>query len=123
MKTKNELKNIYKEMKSQVGVFQIRNTVNRKIFIGSSTDLKAIWNRIRAELKFGTHANKILQQEWNELGEPNFVFEILSEIKQDDEGKRIDYRKEAKELENMFIKEIQPFGDKGYNVINMHSNE
>lgn len=43
------------------------------------------------------------------------MYEILSEIKQD-ETENVDYLKQAKELEKMFIEELQAFGDKGYNV-------
>lgn len=116
MKTKKELKNIYKEMKFKIGVFQIRNTVNQKIFVGSSTDLDAIWNRIRSELKFGNYPNIDLQKDWNSFGEENFVFEILSEIKQEDNVQTVNYRKESKQLEKMFIEELKPYGDKGYNL-------
>lgn len=103
-------------MKSQVGVFQIRNTTSGKIFIGSSTDCRSIWNRMRTELKIGTHKNKALQKDWNDLQEEIFVFEILSEIKQDNDSKQTDYRKQAKGLESMFLEELQPFDEKGYNV-------
>ncbi len=116
MKSKKELKDTYKEMKFQIGVFQIRNTVNDKIYIESSTDLVAIWNRHRFQLNNGLHPNINLQKEWNEFGQDNFKYEILSEIKQDGK-KTIDYyRKEAKQLEIMFIEDLQPFGDKGYNL-------
>ena len=114
MKTRKELKNIYKEKQSQMGVFQIKNITNGKLLVGNSLDLNAIWNRTKAELKFGTHANKILQKDWNELGEKRFVFEILAELERDDTRWR-EYRKEAKELETMFIKELEPFDEKGYN--------
>lgn len=116
MKSKKELKNIYKEMKFKMGVFQIKNTVNQKIFVGSSTDLNAIWNRIRTELKFGSYPNIALQKDWANFGENNFVFEILSEIKQEEDGKNTNYKKEVKQLEEMYIEELQPFEDKGYNV-------
>lgn len=115
MKSKKELKDSYKEMKFQIGVFQIRNTENNKIYIESSTNLIAIWNRHKFQLKSGLHPNPYLQKEWTEFGEENFTYEILSEIKQD-ETKTIDYSKEAKQLEIMFIEELQPFGDKGYHV-------
>ena len=59
--------------------------------------------------------NKILQKDWTALGQDNFAYEILSEIKED-ENLTIDYKKEAKTLELMFIEELQPFGDKGYNT-------
>ena len=97
-----------------MGVFQIRNTSNNKIFVSSSTNIKAMFNRCKAELNFGGHKNLELQSDWNNLGEQNFVFEILSEIKYDEE-KKIDSAKEVKLLEQMFIDELQPFEDKGYN--------
>jgi hypothetical protein len=55
-----------------------------------------------------------LQKDWKEFGEANFQYEVLSEIKQE-ANKNIDYAKEAKTLAKMFIEELQPFGDKGYN--------
>jgi group I intron endonuclease len=115
MKSKKEIKDDYKEMKFKVGVFQIRNIINNKIYIESSANLVAIWNRYKFQLKNGLHTNGSLQKEWMEFGEENFVYEILSEIKQDD-NKTMDYRKEAKQLEKMFIDELLPFDDKGYNI-------
>ncbi|MEZ5106063.1 MAG: GIY-YIG nuclease family protein [Draconibacterium sp.] len=116
MESKKEMKNRYKEMKFRMGVFQIRNTKNQKIFIGSSTDVDAIWNRIRTELKFGSYPNPELLKDWNVYGDDSFVFEILSEIKPTEDDKHINYRKEVKELENMFIDELQPFNERGYNA-------
>ena len=116
MSSNKQLKEEYKQKKFKVGVFQIRNTVNGKIFVGSSVNLDAIWNRNKGELKFNGHRNKQLQEEWNSFGEENFVYEILSEIEQKD-GDNLDYNKEAKKLEEMFIEELQPFGEKGYNAV------
>lgn len=101
-------------MKFRMGVCQIRNTVNNKIFIESSTDLISIWNRQRMELNFGSHPNANLQKDWNELGEDKFRYEILSEIKQI-ETEIIDYKKEVKLLEEIYIEELKPFDNKGYN--------
>lgn len=115
MKANKQLKEEYKQKKFRIGVFQIRNTINGKIFVGSSVNLDAIWNRIRVELKFGGHRNIKLQEEWKEFGEENFKYEILSEIVQKDENK-VDYNKEVKKLEEMFIDELKPFADKGYNT-------
>ena len=102
MKATKRLKNDYKQMKFKVGVFQIRNIVNGKILVGSSVNLDAIWNRHNVELKFDGHRNKMLQQEWKEFGEQNFAFAILYEIEQKDDS-NIDYNKEGKKLEEMFI--------------------
>ncbi len=114
MQAHKQLREEYKQKKFKIGVFQIRNTINGKIFVGSSVNLDAIWNRINVELKFGGHRNVTLQNEWNEFGEENFKFEIVSELQQTD-GDNVDYSKEVKKLEAMFIDELQPFAEKGYN--------
>lgn len=111
--TKKELIAEYKQIKFRIGVFQVRNTVNGKVFIEGSVNLDKIWNRHRAELNFGSHANAGLQADWKTFGEDNFVYEILDEIKQD-ETKNIDYGKEVKQLEKMYIDELQPFETRGY---------
>lgn len=113
MKTQKELKEAYKQQSFKIGIFQIRNKVNGKRYVGSSLNLDAIWNRNRAELNFGGHRNITLQKEWKEFGEENFTFEILSEIKQE-AGAKIDYKKELKQLEAMFLEELQPYAEKGY---------
>jgi|SRR6478735_4216905 len=114
MKTQKELKNDYKDAKTKMGIFQIKNTANGKIYIDSSTNLDAIWNRMRTELKFGSSRNETLQKEWNAFGEESFSFEVLSEIKQK-EDEDINYTAELKELKAMYLEELKPFGDKGYN--------
>ena len=113
MKTKKELKNEYKLMKFRMGVFQIRNTVNNKIFIESSTDLDSIWNRHRFQLNFGNHPNDALQKDWKALGENQFIYEILN-IYEPSETVITNHIKELKLLEQMFIDELQPFDEKGY---------
>jgi group I intron endonuclease len=107
MKSQKQIKEEYKLKKFKMGVFQIRNTVNGKIYVGSSLNLDAIWNRNKMELNFGNHRNSILQSEWKQFGERNFMYEILAEVVQKDEDK-IDYNKEVKTLEGMFIAELNP---------------
>ncbi len=89
MKTKKELKNEYKQMKSPMGVFRIRNIVNGKILIDSSTNMNSKWNRHKTELRFGTHRNSELQKDWKQFGEENFIFEIVSELKQLEEENKL----------------------------------
>ena len=107
MNSKKKLKEEYKNKKNRMGVFQIRNTVNGNIYVGSSLNLDAIWNRNRMELNFGNHRNSVLQREWKQFGEANFKYEILSEVVEKDED-RIDYNKEIKTLEGMFIEALEP---------------
>ena len=115
MKTKKELKEEYKQVKFKMGVFRITNLANSKVFIGSSLDLAAIWYAQKLQLGMGIHHNKELQKDWNHFGSENFTYEILEEIRQSDDSKA-DFNKEIKALEELRIEEIQPFGDKGYNI-------
>lgn len=113
MKSKKELKAAYKEMKFPMGVFQIKNKTNGKLFVDSSLNMPAKWNRHHVQLKFGSHRNKILQQEWNQFGAAAFEYKILSEIPFKDAT--VDYGKEVEILEELYLEELQPFGEKGYN--------
>ncbi len=105
MKTRKEIKEEYKEMKFSMGVFQVKNTSNNKVFIDNSVDMTSRWNRHKTELRFGSHKNRELQKDWNEKGEANFVFEILSELKQEDD-KKGDYQMKLKLLQRMIIDEM-----------------
>jgi hypothetical protein len=90
MKSNKELKQQYLQRKPIIGVFQIRNKVNGKIFLGSGLNLDALRNRNRMELNLGSHRNELLQKDWKEYGENSFVFEILREIEQKD-NEQINY--------------------------------
>jgi group I intron endonuclease len=114
MKTRKELKEEYKQVKFKMGVFQVKNNLNNKIFIGSSLDLKAIWHAQKLQLDFGMHQNRELQKDWTEYGKENFSYEILEEYTPPDD-KQVNVEKEVKILEQMIIEELQPFGSKGYN--------
>lgn len=115
MKTRKELKMEYKNMKFRMGVFRIKNEVNGKIYIGSSTDLIAVWNSQRFQLEAGLHSCDSLQADWKTFGPDNFTYEIVEEIKQDDDDIQKDYSKDIKALEELIVDELQPCGEKGYN--------
>lgn len=105
MKTKKELKEEYKQLEFPMGVFQIKNKINNKVLIDNSIDMESKWRRHKMELKFGSHRNKNLQQDWKEYGEENFVFEVLSELKKSDD-ESVNYNKELKHLQEMVIEEL-----------------
>ena len=113
--TKKELKNQYKETKFPMGVFQIKNEANGKIFIDSGLNMPAKWKRHLTELKFGSHRNKVLQQEWKEFGETAFVYEVVAELEYKNASE--DYGKEVAILAELYLEELMPFGEKGYNKV------
>ena len=67
----------YKGIPRPMGVYQIKNTVNGKVLIGSSNNLAAILNRYRAELKMGSCRDPVLQQEWKQFGPEAFEYNEL----------------------------------------------
>ena len=109
---KKDLKREYKETKQPMGVFQIRNLTNEKVWISSSLNLAGIFNRYEFALKAGSHLNKVLQTDWNALGAEKFVFEVLEELESRD---GLDDRKELAFLEDLWLEKIQPYGERGYN--------
>ncbi|USB33583.1 DUF2087 domain-containing protein [Paenibacillus sp. YPG26] len=110
---RQELKLMAKEVKTQAGVFQIRNTKNGKLYVDSTPNLKTI-NGQEFSLEMGSHMCKSLQQEWSEMGKENFVIEVLETVKEK-EGVQLDIKDTLKKLKEKWLKELQPFGDRGYN--------
>ncbi len=105
-----------------MGIYQIRNLTNEKVFIGSSMNLPGILNRQKFELKMGGHKVKVLQQHWNELGADQFAFEILEELFPR-ENPDYDYCEDLKCLEDLWLEKIEPYGEKGYNERKKTSEE
>ena len=73
---KKDLKQAYKEMKTDAGVYQIKNTINQKLLVVATPNLKTLEGK-RFQLQLRSHKNAQLQAEWNEFGEVAFVFEVL----------------------------------------------
>ena len=107
MKTKKEIKVEYKQMRFRMGVFQIRNIFSGKLFIGSSVNLDKIWNRHKFQLEMNGHQSKGLQQDWNEQGAENFVFEVVEELKESDDS-AVDNQKDVALLEEMVVEKLKP---------------
>ena len=114
-KSRKELNQEYMKRVKPAGVFQIKNTANGKVLLGSSLNLEGPLNGHRFMLKIGSHHNKVLQQEWNEYGEEHFLFEILETVKVKDDP-NFNLRDELTLLEMIWLEKLQPFGEQGYNL-------
>ncbi|MCB0168362.1 MAG: GIY-YIG nuclease family protein [Anaerolineae bacterium] len=115
MKSQKDIKREYKERVKQAGVFQVKNTENGKVLLGSSLNLDGPLNSHKFMLTIGSHRNKILQQEWNEYGPDKFVFEILEVVKVKDDP-NFNISDELTLLEQIWLEELHPFGEHGYNT-------
>ncbi len=115
MKSKQDIKREYKERKKAAGVFQVKNTANGKVLLGSSLNLEGPLNSHKFMLSIGSHRNEALQKEWNEYGPDKFVFEILEVVKVKDYPD-FDLSDELTLLEQIWLEKLQPFGERGYNT-------
>ena len=114
MQSRKDLIREYKERQKPAGVFQIKNTKTGKFLLASSLNIEGSLNKHKFMLKTGGHINKALQADWNRDGAENFVFEILEEVKvQDEAGFKIE--DELGLLEEIWIEELKPFDGENYN--------
>ncbi len=104
----------YKASRQPMGVFLIRNLVNQKVFVGSSMNLDAMFNRIRFQLYGGAHPNKPLEADWKQYGTGKFEFEVLEELFHRDDP-NYNYSDDLETLEDLWLEKLEPYGDKGYN--------
>ena len=64
--------------KQKTGVYKIRNVINNKFYIGSTTGLlKSRCVTHRSKLRHKKHKNPHLQNAWNKYGENNFEFSLI----------------------------------------------
>ena len=96
----------------KIWIYQIRNKVNNKIYIGSTNNLKRRWESHIYQLKNNIHHSIKLQKAWNKYGEDNFEFSIIEEFNSDNEDDK--YIKEQ-----YYLDLYESYTDKGYNMSNI----
>ena len=70
-----------KEECNKYGIYAIVNSVNDKLYIGSTTSsFKKRWASHSYDLRNNKHANGFLQNIWNEYGRESFEFYILETL-------------------------------------------
>lgn len=113
---KKELKKQYLQTLRPMGILQVKNLANGKLFITSGLNINGKLNSHRFQLEHGSHMNTDLQKDFKEFGPDNFEFEIIDYLDPKD-NTRTDYAEDLKMLEEMWIDKLQPFGEKGYNKL------
>ena len=112
---RKQLKQQYRETSRPMGVFRIRHRATGRTFVGSSVTLPAIGNRMRTQLRTGTCVkHPELQRDWNEHGPEAFEFEVLAELEPSEEP-GYDPTRDLAALEALWLEELTPFDERGYN--------
>ena len=73
-----------------MGIYQIKNLVNGKVYIGSAVNFKNRFKTHKCLLKLNSHHSKHLQNAWNKYGEDNFKFEICEVLEFDEDLLRVE---------------------------------
>ncbi|MFJ8531453.1 GIY-YIG nuclease family protein [Bacillus sp. NPDC094106] len=71
MNRRAKLKQLYKEIGIESGIYCIKNTINKKMYVESTMNLKTMSGR-RFELNVGSHTNRALQEDWKQYGERGY---------------------------------------------------
>ncbi len=111
---RKELVQAYRERPPRAGVYRVRNAVTGKVLLGSRLRLDGALESHRFQLAHGAHRNAALQRDWNAHGAAAFTFEVLEEVKVKEEP-GFDLEAELALLEEIWIEQLQPFGERGYN--------
>ncbi len=111
---KKELIRQYKETPRPMGVFQIKNNANGKVFLLKALNIPGIINRHQLELQRGMHRNHELQNDWNRYGEAAFSFDTLATLKPEEHLPE-EWAGEVAALLKLWLEKLQPYGDAGYN--------
>ena len=112
---RRELIKEYKNTLRPMGIVQVKNTRNNRVYLAASANTAGTINSIRFQLKMGTFLpSPGLAKDWKEMGEESFVIGILDELKPVDDDPARDYSADLKELEAIWMDKLQPFGERGY---------
>lgn len=88
-----------------VGIYSITNSVNGKMYIGQSGDIKWRWTKHLEALRGHSHHNRHLQSAFDMYGENVFKFDVICECT----------KGELNDLEEYYIRMFDTY-DNGYNL-------
>jgi len=114
MATRKELKEEYKRMKPEMGVFRIRCRETGQNFLCAVGDLKGRINRNLFQLDMGSHPVRELQADWKTRGAEGFDTEVLEILKYDRDESKTDYSEELELLRMDWEEKLAARGETFY---------
>jgi DNA-binding transcriptional regulator YhcF (GntR family) len=109
-----DIRRMYKQNAPDMGVYQIKNKVNGRLYINSSTNLEGTRNSRMFQLKMGKIVfNRELQKDLKEFGADSFEYSVLDVLDRPEPDDNVERLLMALELH--WLKKLQPFGERGYN--------
>jgi hypothetical protein len=114
--SKSDLKRAYKDNPPPAGIFQVSNAVNGKVFLGKGMNVRGILNSQQAQLQFGSHRNRDLQQDYNQFGAEKFVFEVVDQLDPSEKTPH-QMQEDLAALEELWLEKLRPYGERGYHML------
>ncbi|USL89444.1 intron-associated endonuclease 1 [Bacillus phage vB_BceH_LY2] len=93
-----------------IAVYEIKNTINNKRYVGSSVDVERRIATHKSTLMNDKHKSKPLQCDFNLYGIENFVFNVIKEFDCEEECKDYEYDIIKTEFDNLYNQRIQKEG-------------
>lgn len=91
-----------------IGVYQIKNLINGKIYIGSSININSRWKEHIRFLNNNKHHSIHFQRAWNKYGEDSFEFKIIELVNNTDN---------LLDREQYYLDKFESYNrDNGYNI-------
>lgn len=104
----------YKSALQPMGIVQVKNIKNGRVYLTASANTRATINSLRFQLKMGAFPpSPALAQDWKKLGEQCFLIEVLDELKPVDDPDH-DYQDDLKMLKTIWLENLKPYGEQGY---------
>ncbi len=107
---KKELQEQYRQMKPDMGILAVINKDHKRCWLEAAPNLKGKQNSVAFQLKNGSHVNRRLQKDWNELGEQAFQIVVLEQLEYDQDESKTDYREDLEVLKMMRIDKLKEQG-------------
>ncbi len=107
-------KRMCRQNRPDMGVYQIRNTANGRIYVGNTTNLEGIRNSRLFQLRMGKVVfSRELQKDLDQFGAGSFEFSVLEVLDAAESASSSERSLAALYLR--WLEKLQPFGERGYN--------
>ena len=111
-----DIKRLYKQQQPEMGVYQLRNIVNNRLYVASSRNLDGTRTSRLFQLRMGKAVfSRELQSDLNQFGAESFEFSVLAVLDKPEPGDNVEQLLAALELH--WLGKLQPFGERGYNSL------
>lgn len=105
-KSRKELQAKYKEREVVGGICAIRNTLNARVLVEATTDIRKSNNRFEFSVSTGSCVNMKLQSDWSKQDGKGFTFEVLEELVKGENQTDKDFRADIDTLKDMWLEKL-----------------